>query len=274
MDEEVDKKITPTYLNPKNSFWATPRKVTDLKYCNFYHTMDIPGYGCVKGQWDLRRGIRKYLGGIEFKGKRVLDIGTASGFVCFYMENQGAEVVGCDLSEKQAWDMVPYANYNYKQLVAQRQNHIKKINNSFWLAHRAYKSRAKMVYTTVYEIPERLGMFDVTTLGCILVHLRDPFLALQKALKLTKEMVIITEPLYITNYPLTQIFGIFFPQMSFLPNPKVKIPSDSWWVLSPQIIKRFIGVLGFEKTKINYHIQYWFGQKRLLFTIVGYRTKE
>lgn len=59
--------------------------------------MDIPGYGGVEGEWDLRKGVKEYLGNVDFKGKRVLEIGTASGFLCFYMEGQGAEVVAYDL---------------------------------------------------------------------------------------------------------------------------------------------------------------------------------
>jgi hypothetical protein len=80
-----------------DNLWAVPRTITDLKDCDFYHTMDIPGVGLVKGEWDLRLGIRRYLGNVAFRDKRVLEIGTASGFVCFYIESQGAEVVAYDL---------------------------------------------------------------------------------------------------------------------------------------------------------------------------------
>ncbi|HEV2177439.1 MAG TPA: hypothetical protein VGW33_09595 [Terriglobia bacterium] len=43
--------------------YAQPRLVTDVSECYFYHTMDIPGYGCVKGEWDLRGREKDYLGG-------------------------------------------------------------------------------------------------------------------------------------------------------------------------------------------------------------------
>ena len=56
-----------------------------------------------------------------------------------------------------------------------------------------YKSNAKMVYATVYEIPDAIGEFDICTFGCILLHLRDPFLALQRASSHAKEMIIITD---------------------------------------------------------------------------------
>ena len=51
----------------------------------------------------------------------------------------------------------------------------------------------KVVYGTVYEIPEEIGRVDVATFGNVLRHVRDPFLALEKALRLTTETAIVTE---------------------------------------------------------------------------------
>jgi len=60
---------------------------------DFYHTMDLPTHGTVHGQWDLRGREASYLGNIFLQGKRVLEIGTASGHLCTTMERMGAEVV-------------------------------------------------------------------------------------------------------------------------------------------------------------------------------------
>ena len=38
----------------QNSLLAPPRQVERLEDCLFYHTMDLPGFGVVRGQWDLR----------------------------------------------------------------------------------------------------------------------------------------------------------------------------------------------------------------------------
>ena len=70
--------------------YAAPRTVTDLNDCNFYHTMDVPGVGRVTGEWDLRAGAREYLGGVPFAGKRVFEMGLASGFLSFFMKREGA----------------------------------------------------------------------------------------------------------------------------------------------------------------------------------------
>jgi SAM-dependent methyltransferase len=173
--------------------YAKPREVTSIDDCYFYHVMDIPGYGTTTGEWDLRGREAEYLGNVSFKGKRVLEIGTASGHLCFYMERMGADVVAFDLSEEQTWDMVPYADYDYGKAIKTRKEQIRRINNAFWLAHKAFNSKADVMYGTIYNIPPNLGKFDVCTFCSILLHLPEPFLALHRALRNVTETVIITD---------------------------------------------------------------------------------
>lgn len=59
----------------------------------FYHTMKIPGRGLVTGPGDLRAGLDAYLGRVDYLGRTVLEIGPASGFVTFSLEQRGATVV-------------------------------------------------------------------------------------------------------------------------------------------------------------------------------------
>lgn len=254
--------------------YQEPRAVLDINECYFYHTIDIPGYGLVEGPWDLRDSVDQYLGKVTLKGKRILEIGTASGFVCFYMESQGGEVVAYDLSENQSWDIIPFSRYNNEKFSIDRKEHIKQLNNSFWFCHKAFNSKSKMVYGSVYAIPAEIGLVDITTFGCVLLHVRDPFLALQNALRLTKDTVIITEP-YTRKYLPLYLFSKFGKAyMKFLPKFAKCEPKETWWVLSPEIIKNFIGVLGFEKSKVTYHFQKINGVKRMLFTVIGQRTKR
>lgn len=91
------------------SIYAEPRTVTKLADCLFYHSMDISGYGSVDGAWDLRGTVDEYLGGIGLEGKKVLEIGKASRFLTFHMEQLGATVIAHDLSSQDDWDAVPYA---------------------------------------------------------------------------------------------------------------------------------------------------------------------
>src|SRR5438876_64896 len=104
----------------ETAVYAEARSLNDLADCYFYHSMEIPGYGLVEGPWDLRGGVDDYLGGVDLHDKRVLEIGTASGFLCFTMEGRGAKVVAYDLSEEQSWDVVPYAQYDHASFDADR----------------------------------------------------------------------------------------------------------------------------------------------------------
>lgn len=255
------------------SVYAEPRTVTDLEDCYFYHSMEIPGYGLVEGPWDLRGGVDDYLGGVDLRDKRVLEVGTASGFLCFTMESRGADVVAYDLSDKQSWDVVPYAQYDHESFDSERREHLLKLNNSWWLAHRAFESSAKVVYGTVYEIPEAIGRVEVATFGNVLRHFRDPFLALERASRLTTETVIVTENPSL-RYSLPQMAAsLLKPNMAFLPNFERVQPRESWWHFTPAAIKQMLGILGFEDTTVRYHVQRFAKKRKPLFTVVGRRTR-
>jgi SAM-dependent methyltransferase len=256
--------------------YAAPRVVDDVGDCFFYHTMDIPGHGLVRGEWDLREGVRDYLGGVDFRGKRVLELGTGSGFLCFHMEKEGADVVACDLSENQSWDVVPFAGADTSRIIADRKEHIRKLNNGYWFTHRKLSSKAKVVYGSVYSIPQEIGSVDIAVLGSILLHVRDPFLALQNALRLTRETVIVTDVmprLYRLQRLMRPVIGL---NMWFVPRYAAQQPWDSWWRVSPELIAEFMGVLGFERVEVKFHRQQREAAppgRAKMFTIVGHRTR-
>jgi Methyltransferase domain len=257
-----------------SDIYAKPRVVTNLEQCIFYHAMDIPSYGHVDGQWDLRGRERQYLGNIEFAGKRVLEVGTASGYLCFWMEQQGAEVVAYDLSPEQNWDIVPFAQYDHQAHAAEWRKGIGQLNDAFWLTHGAIKSKAKVVYGSVYEIPSAIGPVDIATFGSILLHLRDPFQALYKASILTRQQIIVTELVLQRGHSswLSWRFMKHKPVMHFRPDSKGIDPKETWWWLSPELIVEFLKVLGFENTFITYHRQLSRWGEIKLYTVVGHRT--
>ena len=252
--------------------YASPRTVESLAECYFYHSMEIPGHGVVQGPWDLRERPHEYMGRVDFRGKRVLEIGTASGFFCFWMERQGADVVAYDLSEEHSWDVVPYARSDWTGFETERRQHLRKINNAFWLGHVAFGSSARMVYGTVYEIPEAIGRVEIATFGNVLRHVRDPFLALENAARLTTETMVVVENPSL-RYSLPQsVLNPLKPSMAFLPDFRKRAPRESWWHFTPATIKRMLGVLGFEDAKVTYHVHRFEGRRTPLFTVVGRRT--
>jgi SAM-dependent methyltransferase len=243
-----------------------------LEDCFFYHTMDLPRHGRVDGLWDLRGRESAYLGRIDLRGRRVLEIGTASGHLCFHMERQGAEVVAFDLSPDTDWDIVPFDRADNRQVLSERREHIRRINNSFWLAHEALGSRARVVHGSVYAIPEAIGPVDTSVFCSVLLHVRDPFLALQNTLRLTTRNVVITERVMAAQFPGYLLGQAGLRAMTFLPRFRKLEPLETWWALSPRVLKALIGVLGFERARTSYHFQRCRGRRRLMFTIVGERA--
>lgn len=283
------------YMRPDDSDIATvqapPLRVRGLEECDFYHTFDVPGHGPVRGHWDLRPNLGAYLGGVSFGGKRVLELGTADGFISFHIERQGADVVSYDLSDEFHWDVVPYARIvdrngardddgDWVTSVETFKAGIQRLNNAYWLCHEAFGSNAHLVHGTVYAVPDAIGQVDIATFGSLLLHTRDPFGALASSLRLTRQTVIVTEPMGRIRLPrsMSKVVRLLpsrvhKPSMRFLPDWRTGQNPDGWWRLSPDIVVAFLGVLGFERTEVSYHSQLYKGHPRPMFTVVGHRTR-
>jgi SAM-dependent methyltransferase len=247
--------------------YATRTDVPALADCDFYHTMDLPGYGVVRGDWDLRAGVDEYLGFEQVNGKRVLEIGTASGFLCFEMERRGAEVVGYDLSSADAWDVVPYAGLDLPAIAAARAAHIARLNNGWWLARHAYGSSARVVYGNAYDIPAAIGAIDVCTFGAVLLHLRDPLRALESAARLRPQTMIVTEP----RRP--RRLGIFPPSQRrspiLLADGRAASPVDVWWFFTPEAIANLLAIVGYRTIRVIRHRRLYRGRRMRMCTVVA-----
>ncbi|MBN1672368.1 MAG: hypothetical protein JXR37_15110 [Kiritimatiellae bacterium] len=269
------------------TIYAIPRKDIGLEDCYFYHTMEIPGIGPVKGEWHLENVMEKYLGGVLFAGKRVVEVGTASGFLCCQMEKNDAEVVAYDLNESHWADNLVSPEYDQAEYLERYRQFTRKLNNSFWLVHERFQLAASMVYGSVYDMPAEMGDFEIATLCCVLLHLRDPFRALQQTLARTKETVIITE--YLWSWPCYLVLGlpgiiarkasklfhskIHPPGAFFMPSNNRSSQHHWWWLLLPDTVSRMISLLGFRTVKVIYHKQTHMDARRLLYTLVGERVE-
>jgi hypothetical protein len=252
--------------------YEEPRQIGSIDDCIFYHSMDLPNLGFVRGQWDLRNREAEYLGHVGLKGKTVLEVGTASGHLCFFMEREGAHVVAYDLSEKHSWDIVPYAANDTERIIAERADHLHRLNNSFWFAHAAFHSRTRAVYGSIYDIPEDIGLYDIGTLGSILLHVRDPFLVLQRVSSHVTDTIVITD----VRLPWKdELLSLFRKQqlINFLPDASTPGQYATWWHLSPGLIIRFLKILGFVHIALSYHTQLYYGREVDLYTIVASRKQ-
>src|SRR4051794_17900554 len=91
--------------------YARPMRGLRREDCHFYHSLSLGSTGEIKGDWDLRPTVNAYVAGADFRGKRVLDVGTAGGYLAFEAERRGAsEVVALDTDSPERAELVPFSS--------------------------------------------------------------------------------------------------------------------------------------------------------------------
>jgi O-methyltransferase len=239
--------------------YATPQQPR-FEDCDFYHTMDIPGHGLVKGQWDLRENTDRYFGDVNFGGRRVLEIGPASGFLSMEMEKRGADVVSLEVQDDPGWDFVPQPNEILEPMFPLRRAHMAKIKASYWFNHQAHNSKARLLYADVYNIPD-IGRFDIALMGSVLLHTKAPLQIVEQCAKRANTVII-------TDLVHPEIEGM--PVARLLPTAENKYV-DTWWQFSSTFFIQFLGVMGFEHFETTTHEQPYGDTAIGLFTIVARR---
>lgn len=230
-----------------DNIYAEPRAIDDPSACFFYHFMDLPGRGTVGDYgWDLRPGVDAYLGRVDVAGRRVLEIGPANGFLTFHMERQGAEVVGVELGPATPWDVVPQSGLDLDQILRDRFAIMEQLRNGFWFARSAMGATAQIHYGSAYELPAGLGRFDVSVMASILLHTRDPLRILEGCARVTDRTLVIVERSWpeLTGGPVVR-----------LEPSRENAVWDTWWGFSPEFFVAYCGVLGFTKTRVEFHEQ-------------------
>jgi SAM-dependent methyltransferase len=222
-----------------------PRYVDDRSRCNFYHTIDLPEVGTIEGGWDLRGRFDEYIGGVDVAGRKVLDVGTATGFLSFESEKRGADVVSFDIGSGENQTLLPFEKSefytNHAAWVEDRTWNFEFWKNAYWYCHRLLKSKARVYYGDVYHIPVELGCFDVTVVGAILMHLSDPVSALASIARVTGDVMVVVDGMLDTDDPVARLMG------------RASSPENdsSWWTLSRGVYREVLGMLGFEIDKIT-----------------------
>ena len=242
-----------------DKIFAVPQKVKSIGDCYFYHTIDLPGHGVMNGDWDLRRGVDDYLGKVVFTGKRVLEIGPASGFLTFEMEKRGSEVASVEVTAEHGWDFVPYPASKLEEVFGPRRIVMERLKNSYWFSHTAQQSKAKVYYGDVYNLPSSLGEFDIAVMGAVLLHCRDP-------LRIVEQCAEKAASLIITEMFHPDLEGA--PICRLAPTPQ-NLLWHTWWHFSTQFFTQFLAVMGLTTTQLSTHQQYHRGRAHTLFTVVG-----
>ena len=194
-------------MSDDNINWGKPPSENiSLDDCEWYHRMEVPGVGddnlTPSVSFDIRDDIGNILGNLDFKGKKVLNLGSITGHLSFEAERRGADVTSIDLSvdpsqmaKKQATerDWVPRANEDWKKDLKAFMDREVQRRNAFWYAHKALKSKSRLLISHANNLPKNLELHDIGIIFSVMLHIRDPFLALLRMCSHVNEKIVITE---------------------------------------------------------------------------------
>jgi O-methyltransferase len=97
-------------------------------------------------------------------------------------------------------------------------------------------------------MPADLGTFDITLVGAILLHLREPWGALSQAAQRTTGTMIVTEPLQDDSQP---------PESNIMRfSPSAEHHLTNWWSIYPGAVVSMLSRLGFGRTETTMHTQH------------------
>jgi SAM-dependent methyltransferase len=161
----------------------------DISDHPWYHTIELRDGVVTSGRFDHRPLVPHYGLPEDLRGKRALDVGSGDGFWAFELERRGAEVTSVDVETFADVDLPPALHEIFRQ---------RPVDLSFRrgidIARRQLGSNVKLVNSSVYDLdPDRVGTFDFVHTGDILLHLRDPALALQRLRAVTSGTALVAD---------------------------------------------------------------------------------
>jgi tRNA (mo5U34)-methyltransferase len=214
-----------------NETGAILSKIAGIEW---YHSIDL-GHGVVTpGFVDHRAQVSQYHLPESLVGKRCLDVASFDGFWAFEMERQGAtEVIALDIARFSDVD-IP------KVLLddAIKRGGDKETGQGFRIAREVLGSKVQRVLCSVYDLtPERLGKFDFVFVSDLLLHLRNPQLALERMFSVCRGSLLAAE---VYNPRLDRADGTCLSEFGGMNQ------SLSWWKPNTNTLKMMMTVAGFE----------------------------
>ena len=147
----------------------------------WYHTLELPHGIVTPGYTDHRASLPLYGLPSDMRGMRVLDVATFDGYWAFEMERRGAQVLAIDIGS--------WAEFDYpralRSLAVGADERV--TGGGFALAKELLGSHVERQIVSVYQLdPSQVGQFDFVFLSDLLLHLRDPQLALEHVCSVVK----------------------------------------------------------------------------------------
>jgi tRNA (mo5U34)-methyltransferase len=166
----------------------------------WYHSIEVAPGVVTPGWFDTRRVVAQLAFPASLAGQRCLDVGTFDGFWAFEMEDRGAaEVVAVDVLDPAAWDWPAGSDEAVVEAIGRR----KAGGSGFELVHQARRSGVVRHERSVYDLdPVEVGTFDFVYVGSLLLHLRDPVGALERAAAVCRGQVLVVDAI---DLPLSML---------------------------------------------------------------------
>lgn len=150
---------------------------------HWYHVVELAPGVTTPGFIDLRRHVDGAALPADLTGLRALDVGTFDGFWAFELEKRGAEVISIDV------DQIPPPDTPVDRWAAVQQELAGSVpGTGFALLKSYFGSSVDRRSINVYDLTADLlgGPVDLVFIGCLLLHLRDPVGALERARSVLK----------------------------------------------------------------------------------------
>ncbi|HVV37955.1 MAG TPA: class I SAM-dependent methyltransferase [Acidimicrobiales bacterium] len=198
----------------------------------WYHTLDL-GHGVrTPGFADHRAQMPLYKLPEDMSGMRCLDIATFDGFFAFEFERRGAtDVVGIDLPKKIDIDCPRLMLRDPEGFGLTGSG-----GDGFKTAQRILGSKVQRVERSVYDLDPKVdGMFDFVFISDVLLHLRDPQLAIERAYSVCRGELVIAD--------------VYSPELDALgdvPAAQFLAPGEVWWYMNVACLRQMMVVAGFE----------------------------
>ncbi len=211
------------------------RVLDRISNVEWYHSIDLPGGVSTDGYVDHRGQVALYGLPDDMSAMRALDVATYDGFWAFEMERRGAHVTAIDLESLAQCDFPR----RFRDHISAAE---KPTGAAFRVAHELLNSRVDRRLMSVYELsPKKVGTFDVVFLSDLLLHLRDPALALENVASVTAPggCFILAEP-YSTE--LEPFRDVPLSQFGFE-------KAVGWWQHSSTTLKTMMWAAGFDNVQ-------------------------
>jgi tRNA (mo5U34)-methyltransferase len=241
---------------PAGSPARVRRLIDRVNAVRWYHTIDLGDGVITNGFADHREQLVDYRIPERLDGLRCLDVATFDGFWAFEMERRGAaEVVAVDVGNTADFD---HPKALLGEYVRRGEDYV--TGAGFRVAHDALGSHVRREISNVYNLsPQRFGTFDLVFLSDLLLHLRDPRLALERLRSVCHGLVIVAD---VSNPDLDRHRA---PLTEFLGGQA----NVTWWAPSSLTLRRMMEHAGFDRieevSRFNLHAKQDFDCPKTVF---------